>query len=210
MRLPLPALLPALLLAASLALLYPGTQGARAAETPRATVERLNAALLDAMRNAETLGYQGRYDQLAPLLKETFDFPAMARVIIGSHWSAISSAQQQAFTEAFTAYSIGVFADRFDGYDGERFEVLGEQPARRGAVLVQNRIVRPDDDPVAINYLTQPENEGANWRIVDTILGGTASELATRRSEYDGIIKKLGIEALIQALKDKTAGFAKD
>jgi phospholipid transport system substrate-binding protein len=200
----------ALLLAACLAVLSPGIQGARAAETPRATVERLNAALLDAMRNAETLGYQGRYEALAPLLRETFDFPAMARVIVGSHWSAISTAQQQAFAEAFADYSIGVFADRFDGYDGEHFEVLGEQPARRGAVLVQNRIVRSDGDPVAINYLTQPRDDGANWRIVDTILGGTASELATRRSEYDGIIEKLGMEALIQALKDKTAGFAND
>jgi phospholipid transport system substrate-binding protein len=203
-RLPLPALL----LAACLAVLSPGSQGAQAAETPRATVERLNAALLDAMRNAETLGYQGRYEKLAPLLRESFDFPAMARVIVGSHWNAISTDQQKAFTEAFSDYSIGVFADRFDGYDGERFEVLGEQPARRGAVLVENRILRSDGDPVAINYLTRPENDGANWRIVDTILGGTASELATRRSEYDGIIEKLGIGALIQALKDKTAGFA--
>ena len=207
-RLPLPAFLLAACLAALLPVLLPS--GARAAETPKATVEQLNAALLDVMKEAGSLGYRGRYERLAPLIRETFDFPAMARIIVGSHWSAISTAQQEAFTEAFTNYSIGVFADRFDGYDGERFEVLGEQPGRRGAVLVQNRIVRSDGDPVAINYLTRPENDGANWRIVDTILGGTASELATRRSEYDGIIEKLGIGALIQALKDKTAGFAND
>lgn len=200
----------ALLLAACLAALLPGHRGALAAETPQATVERLNAALIEVMRNAETLGYRGRYDRLAPVIRESFDFPAMARVIIGNHWSAITTTQRQAFIEAFTAYSIGVFAARFDGYRGEYFEILGEQPARRGTVLVQNRIVRTDDDPVAINYLTQPEKEGANWRIVDTILGGTASELATRRSEYDGILRRLGIEALIQSLKDKTAGFADD
>jgi ABC-type transporter MlaC component len=63
---------------------------------------------------------------------------------------------------------------------------------------------------VAINYLTRPENDGANWRVIDTILGGMASELATRRSEYHGIIEKLGIGALTEALKDKTAGFAND
>jgi len=186
----------------------PGT--ARAAETPIATVERLNATLLEAMKEAEALGYQGRYEKLSPVLRETFDFPAMARVIAGSHWSSISEAQQQAFIDVFADYSVGVFADRFDGYSGERFEILGEQPARRGTVLVQNQIVKSDGEPVAINYLTRPEKDGANWRIVDTILGGTASELATRRSEYDGIIDKLGIDALIQALKDKTAGFANE
>ena len=193
------------LLLAVLLLLAPA---ARAAETPTATVERLNAALLAAMQDAEALGYQGRYDKLAPVLTETFDFPAMARIALGGHWSSASQAQRAAFTRAFSDYSIGVFADRFDGYDGETFEVLGEREARRGAVLVQNRIVKSDGEAVAINYLTRPEQDGANWRIVDTILGGTASELAARRSEYDGIVRKLGIEALIQALKDKTAGFA--
>jgi phospholipid transport system substrate-binding protein len=191
-------------------LLLVAAPAGRAAETPAATIERLNAALLAAMKDAAALGYHGRYEQLAPVLRETFDFPAMAQIVVGSHWSSISTAQQQAFTEAFTDYSIGVFADRFDGYGGETFEVLGEQPARRGAVLVQNRIVKSDGEPVAINYLTRPENDGANWRVIDTILGGMASELATRRSEYDGIIEKLGIDALTEALKDKTAGFAND
>jgi phospholipid transport system substrate-binding protein len=191
-------------------LLLVAAPAGRAAETPAATNERLNAALLAAMKDAAALGYRGRYEQLAPVLRETFDFPAMAQIVVGSHWSSISTAQQQAFIEAFTDYSIGVFADRFDGYEGETFEVLGEQPARRGAVLVQNRIVKSDGEPVAINYLTRPENDGANWRVIDTILGGMASELATRRSEYDGIIEKLGIEALTEALKDKTAGFAND
>ena len=182
--------------------------GAEAAESPTATVERLNAALLETMKQAEALGYQGRYEKLAPVLRQTFDFPAMARIALGGHWSSISTAQQEAFTAAFTDYSIGVFANRFDGYGGESFEVLGEREARRGAVLVQNQIVKSDGEAVAINYLARPEDGGADWRIVDTILGGTASELASRRAEYDSVIQKLGIVALIEALQAKTAGFA--
>ena len=179
-----------------------------AAETPTATVARLNDALIETMKNAAGLGYKGRYEKLAPVLKQVFDFPAMAKVAIGSTWSSISSAQQQAFTEAFTEYSIGVFAYRFDGYSGEKFEILGEQPARRGTVLVQNQIVKSDGEPVAINYLARSVDGGKDWRLVDTVLGGAISELATRRDEYSGIIRKLGINALIERLKDKTAGFA--
>lgn len=179
----------------------------RAAGTPTATVARLNDTLLEVMQQAEALGYQGRYDKLAPVLSESFDFPGMAKVTIGSQWNVISSAQQQAFTEAFTDYSIGVFAHRFNGYEGERFEILGEQPGRRGTVLVQNQIVKSDGEAIAINYLTQPQDDGG-WRIVDTILGGVSSELAGRRKEYSGIIAKTGIVSLIQALKDKTAAFA--
>ncbi|WP_193369613.1 ABC transporter substrate-binding protein [Pelagibius marinus] len=202
-----------LLLKVSILMLLLLPAPATAAETPpgspSATVERLNAALLEVMQQAEALGFAGRYAELEPTLTEIFDFPAMARITLGSQWSRLSDAQQAAFTQAFADYSVGVFADRFDGFGGERFEVLGEEEARRGAVLVRNQIVKSDGEAVEINYLTQPQDDGS-WRIVDTILGGTASELAARRGEYSSIMRKLGVEALIQTLKDKTAGFAND
>jgi phospholipid transport system substrate-binding protein len=206
-RFPTPLFL-ALFFLAALLVVHPA--GPRAEATPTATVERLNAALLETMKSAADLGYRGRYEKLAPVLNEIFDFPAMARVVLGTHWSSISSGQRADFIEAFSDYSVGVFADRFDGYEGERFEVLGEQTARRGAVLVQNQIVKSDGEAIAINYLAQPAEGGDNWRIVDTILGGAYSELAARRTEYDGIIKKTGIVALIQSLERKTAGFAEE
>ncbi len=187
-------------------LLFPAP-AASAADTPSATVERLNAALLEVMQQAEDLGFAGRYAKLEPTLTEIFDFPGMARVTLGGEWSTLSDAQQAAFTQAFADYSVAVFAHRFDGFSGERFEILGEQEARRGTVLVRNQIVKSDGEAVEINYLAQPQDDGS-WRIVDTILGGTASELAARRREYSNIIRKLGIEALIQSLKDKIAGFA--
>jgi len=199
---------PARLKALVLAVLLLAAPAARAAESASSTVERLNTALIAVMQEAEALGFQGRYDRLAPQLREIFDFPAMAKVILGASWTSLADSQQQAFTAAFTDYSIGVFADRFDGYSGERFEILGEQPARRGTVLVLNQIVKSDGEAIAINYLTRPDAEGGDWRIIDTILGGAYSELAARRSEYDGILEKLGIDALVQSLRDKTAGFA--
>src|SRR3546814_19301510 len=119
------------------------------------------------MKNADELGYRGRYEALAPVLRETFDFPAMARVVIGGHWSGVSDAQQQAFIDAFTDYSIGVFASRFDGYEGERFEMLGEQPWRRGHVLVENQNVRSSGGRVASTYLTRPEGKGTPCRIIE-------------------------------------------
>lgn len=203
-----------ILLLAALLLVAPGTPVAPpvawAGETPSATVQRLNGALLGVMKEAEALGFEGRYARLQPVLVEVFDFPAMARIALGADWSSISEAQREAFTQAFSDYSVAVFANRFDGYSGERFEILGEEEARRGAVLVRNQIVKSDGEAVEINYLTRPEGDGANWRIVDTILGGMASELAARRSEYSGIVRKLGIDALIRSLRDKTAGFAAD
>ena len=48
-------------------------EAAAPASPPVQVVEKLHAALLGVMKDAEELGYQGRYDRLAPVLKETYD-----------------------------------------------------------------------------------------------------------------------------------------
>jgi len=195
-------------LAALILCLWLPVPAAQAEETAGATVERLNAALIGVMQEAEALGYQGRYDRLAPDLEAVFDFPAMARAALGRHWRTASAEEQAAFTEAFTAFSIAVFADRFDGYSGERFEVTGEQPARRGTVLVRNQLVKTDGEIIAIDYLARPDRTGGGWRLIDTFLEAKYSEIAARRSEYSSIVQNQGLDALITALKDKMAGYA--
>ena len=91
--------------------------------------------------------------------------------------------------------------------DLSRRRFLAGSTAAAGALSLGSRAAFAAD-PLKVGFVyVGPVGDGG-WRIVDTIRGGTASELAARRSEYDGIVRKLGIEALIQALKDKTAGFA--
>src|SRR3546814_2291630 len=107
----------------------------------------------------------------------------MAKVVMGGHWTSIGTAHEEAFTAAFTEYSIGVFANRFDGYSGETFEVVGEQPARRGTVLVQNRIVKSDGEAVAINFLARQDEDG-NWRIVDRSEEHTSELQSLMRISY--------------------------
>ena len=43
------------------------------------------------------------------------------------------------------------------------------------------------------------------WRIVDVLLDGSISELAMRRSEYRRVLKKNGVDGLIQTLNSKAA-----
>ncbi len=199
------------LLAASLLLCVAvlGAGAARAAgPTPTEVVERLNAALIEVMREADALGFQGRYERLAPVLSAAFDFPLMARISAGKHWRTLDEVLRGRFVAAFGKSSIATFAARFDGYGGERFEVLGEQPGRRKTVLVRNRLIKSDGEAVAIDYLFKSGAEG--WRVVDVLLDGKFSELALKRSEYGAVIKNDGIEALIRGLDKKAARLAKE
>jgi phospholipid transport system substrate-binding protein len=99
------------------------------AETPRAPVQRVNAALLQVMKEAESLGYQGRVAALAPVLEAAFDFPLMARLSVGRHWKSLDQAQRERLTGLFAQLSVATFAARFDGYGGEVFRITGEETA---------------------------------------------------------------------------------
>jgi phospholipid transport system substrate-binding protein len=173
------------------------------AATPDAidVVRGFYAALLQTMQQGSALGVGGRYEHLAPVVDNTFDLGLMTRLSVGSGWDSATPAQQQRVTEAFGRYIAATYADRFDRYSGERFDVAGEKDFA-GGLIVQTRIVKSDGEPVAINYLMR--RDGDNWHIADVYLGGTISELAVRRSEFSAILRDHGIAGLIAALNKKS------
>lgn len=167
----------------------------------QAVVNRLHDALLATMKSAAALKFQGRAQALAPVLTEVFNLPVMARVAVGPGWKDLTEDQQRRFTDAFTRMTIATYANRFDGYAGESFETLPEAPPQQNGFMVQTRLNRTDGQPpVALNYLMRPEKDGV-YRIVDVYLSGSISELATRRSEYSAILKRDGVDKLIEGVE---------
>lgn len=170
-------------------------------------IERLNAALMDVMRNAG-VGYRGRAQRLQPVLVSTYDLAQMGQVAVGRTWAATPPDQQRQLVDLFTQSTVASYASRFNGYNGERFEVLGEQQAANGMVMVRTQIVRSNDRPVPINYLMRPQ--GNAWRVVDVFLDSAISEVARRRSEFGSVIARGGMESLLQTLRDRIAQIERD
>jgi phospholipid transport system substrate-binding protein len=160
------------------------------------------------MKQADTLGYQGRHERLAPLLKDVFDLPFMVEKSVGRHWKTVSEQDRQRLLETFVQFTIANYAGRFDGYSGQHFETMREEASLRDTIVVHSQLVDPGDDPVQLNYRLRLVD--GSWRIIDVYLNGTVSELALRRSEYSSLIKREGLEALITALDDKIAALASD
>jgi phospholipid transport system substrate-binding protein len=181
-----------------LLLLLP-TSGFGASGDPAATrVDTLYAALLDTMKQAKQLGLKGRYDKLAPVLRKTYDLPLMSRIAVGQHWDSMSAAERESVIDAFARMTAATYANRFDGFSGERFEVLQTADRPNGDKIVMTRIVPSDGKPVQLNYLVR--NIGGEWKIIDVYLNGTISELASRRAEFGSILKSGGPNALVSAL----------
>jgi phospholipid transport system substrate-binding protein len=177
---------------------------AAAQETgPTAVIEDLNAALLEVMTAADQLGYDGRVEQLTPVLEASYDFPFMARVASGTSWRDMSAQQQEELIALFTEMSIASYAARFDGFGGETFEILDETPGPRDAVVVESRLVRPDDQPVGLSYVMR--DQAGSWRIVDVLVDGKYSELARQKAEFAAVLRDGGAADLKALLQEKIA-----
>jgi phospholipid transport system substrate-binding protein len=164
------------------------------------TVQGLYDALLNTMKNGRTLGQSGRFAQLDPVIRRSFDIASMARLSVGPSWTGLTEAQRQQVTESFGRYISAIYADRFDSYAGQKLEVTREEPAASG-VMVRSRIVKADGEPVKVDYMMRRNGEG--WLISDVYLDGAISEVATRRSEFASILKHEGIDGLIAVLNRK-------
>ena len=171
------------------------------ADAPSDTIDGLHAVLIDVMRNAETLGYEGRAAKLAPAIPQFYDVPFMAQKSVGRHWKAASEADRERFLAAFLRFMVANYAGQFDGYSGQTFETRGEEPARLETMLVRSILRNPDGNDVELNYRMRQVD--GSWKIIDVYLDGIVSELALRRSEFSGIARRENFDALIAAIDER-------
>jgi phospholipid transport system substrate-binding protein len=169
--------------------------------TVRAPVEALYATLEDVMKRADELGFEGRYSLLEPVVNDAYDIEFMATRAVGRQFQRLPADQQAIWLATFGRLTVSTYADRFDGFDGERFEVGAVEASTGGTFIVRTVLHRPSDEPVQLDYRMRPD--GPAWRIVDVYLSGTVSELALRRSEYSGVLRRDGFDALRTAVEAK-------
>jgi len=172
---------------------------------PNDAVAAFDDALQHAMQDAHRLGYQGRYDLLAPVMKRAFDFATMTRLAAGAAWPKLSPDQQTALVDAFGRFSIATYANQFNGYSGERFAITGRSESPQGIVIATS-MSTAKGDPVRFNYLLR-EIDGA-WRIIDIYVDGTISQLAVRRSEFSAVLSQSGPAGLLQSLNERIKALA--
>jgi phospholipid transport system substrate-binding protein len=179
----------------------------QAQQEPPKVVEELYAVILDCMKNAEKLGFQGRRERLTPAIEKAYNLPLMARLSVGPDWQKLSPEEQKRVTDGFKQLTISTYAGRFDGFSGEKFEVEpAVQDVQGGNKIVQSRIITSKGEAIQLNYLMRPAN---GWQIIDVFLKGTVSELATRRSEFSSVLRRDGAEALVKLMHEKAAAEAK-
>lgn len=174
---------------------------------PSEVVERLHTALLSVMKEAKTLGFEGRFQRLLPVITEEFDLPFVAHTTLGSYWSELSKEQRDQFLKIFRELSVADYARHFDGYSGEHFTIEKEIPLPRGNMQIRSKLIIPGDTSVIFDYLLHKVD--GQWLIVNIFANGV-SDLAVKRAEYRRIIATEGFQSLLNQLKAKIALYRRE
>ena len=187
-----------LLLALSLAA-APAVVMAQASDPAAAKIESFYDVLLDSMKQAKSLGVQGRYKKLEPAVDRTLDIPAMTRFAVGPKWTSLSATEQADLTKAFRRMSVATYAKNFDGFSGQSFKVDPKVQTRGVDKLVKTQLIQGGGKaPVDLTY--RMRQSGAEWKVIDVFYQGSVSQLTTQRSDFAATVTAGGAAALVKKL----------
>jgi phospholipid transport system substrate-binding protein len=191
---------PRLLVATALALPLLMPASAPAIDTAVQVVENLHAELTAVMKQAVELGYAGRYKRLAPIVTAAYDLPYISKVVVGRYWKNFSKEQKSQFVETFTRFSIATYADRFDGYSGEKFQTISWEEIKKRRYLIKTVLIKANGENIELDYILHESNN--QWRIINVIAEGV-SDLSLKRADYTSYLNKKGFDDLLKKLNEK-------
>lgn len=186
-----------------LSLMLAGTAVAGTAVAPAvAVVTQFQGTLLRVMKGAHRLHFQGRYQRLAPAVRQSHDLSFIAAVALGPYWQRLTPAERMQFIKVFTRLTIATYASEFDGYTpGQHFINTAAHPLGND-VIVETALQKGRKRQATLDYLLAPV--GGSWQIVNIVANGV-SDLALKRAQYTAIMKKGGFTVLMKKLRAKVA-----
>jgi phospholipid transport system substrate-binding protein len=191
----------ALLLLACSLWLHAGLTQSQITPTMKEKIQAVTDLLQSKTLNAEEVS-EYVFNEFGPV----FDFALMARLSLGaSQWRALSTKEQDEYTEKFIARLKRSFMEKLNLYSDEIAVIKGTEEAQIGPstrlYLLTELIGKEDNYSVVYKFYDAKEK---GWMIYDVDILDV-SVVQTYRSQFDGFLKDNSFRALIDWLQaDKT------
>jgi phospholipid transport system substrate-binding protein len=138
------------------------------------------------------LGLPARADRFEPIVRQYYDMPLIASLVVGSGWASASAADKAAATTALVRHSAVSLARNFDSAEGLKF-VVDPKPIARGGSEIVKVTIGSD------TLFYRMHQSGGQWRIIDVISQGV-SQLTLQRADLASTIAGGGVPALVKKL----------
>ena len=189
-----------------------GGLSAPASAEPEKTSPEEAARFVTAL-GTETLAVLGARDaslgereaRVRELLGRSIDLPRIGRFALGKAWPKATPEQRQEYQRLFAEWVLRTYSRRLGGYSGQSFKIIKAGPLGKRDAVVFTEIGRPSGPPLKAAWRVRG---GANgYKILDVIVEGV-SMIATQRSEFASLVRRQGLEGLIDSLRMQVTKFA--
>ena len=137
---------------------------------------------------------------LAGVLHQHFDIRLIARAALGKAWRRASAVQHRLYLEAFDRYLVQIIVQRLAGRSDLRLAVTGVAAAGKQDSYVKTNISRADG--ARIKAVWRLRTSSAGPKVIDVVIEGISLVL-TKRAEFATVIRRAGIDGLIEGLQRK-------
>lgn len=174
---------------------------ATAAEDPEGAKAFIMAISDDTLRVLDdtTLTRKERDIAYRAILSEGFALDYIGRLVLGRHGRSATKEQMEEYLRIFPEYILNIYVHRLTEFGDEQFIIGDTAPAGKKDIYVRSEIIRPNGPPVAADWRVRVRK--GEFRIIDLKVEGI-SMASTQRERFAAKIAKVGLDGLIQSLKD--------
>jgi phospholipid transport system substrate-binding protein len=172
---------------------------ALAAPTPKERVQETVDAVLEVLRDQER-DVETKKRDIRTLVRERFDFRAMAQSTLAQNWRSASEEEQRRFVTLYSRLLEDTYLVMVEEYTNETVEYRKETLRNEKTAQVDTVILAPGKE-IPVIYRTRLKD--GDWYIYDVIIEGV-SLVSTYRSTYQQIVRRDGMSGLLAQLEKKT------
>ncbi|MBT5031780.1 MAG: ABC transporter substrate-binding protein [Proteobacteria bacterium] len=167
----------------------------------RTTIDTVLASL-SSNRDQYLLDKSQLFEMVDQVIMPHIDLERTYRLVLGSHSRSLSPEKQTEFNTEFKNLLLRTYGTAFYDYTDQQITIKPfENTDNEDRVTVYAELVRTDAPNVVLEF--KMTNRGLpSWKVYDLVTEGV-SLISNYRSQYDGIISRNGIDALIAQLADK-------
>ena len=133
-----------------------------------------------------------------------FDIQKSARRVLGRHWKGASETQRKRFVGEFKVMLLRTYGTAIADSPNVQIQYELVRERRKHEAEVRTRIPRTTGDAVPVYY--RLHNRSGDWKLYDVVIAGI-SLLATYRSSFGQMVKRDGMDALLDALEKKNRSY---
>lgn len=185
-------LIGSLLLICSLTL----TGGKALAKTPMEEIRQTIQEVQQVIGDGASVSEERRKESLRQVLQLRFDWPEMAKLVLGNHWNDIAPRQAE-FIAVFQDFLGNAYAGKIISFRDEKVLFVRES-VDKGQAQVDTKIISNKGEPMTVNYWLHRVQE--EWKIHDVVIE-RISVVANYRSQFGRLLAKGSFDDLLKRLR---------